>query len=521
MAGSLKTPQKQGAFEQAPFFMKAIAALILGIVLSFIQAPFNYWFLIFPCLGGFYFIYLYLPDKKQVFAASFLFALGYFVTGLNWIGNALLVEGNDYKWVWPLAVIALPTLLASFTALYITISHIIFSKHRLSGFLGFCALLSLSEWVRGYVFTGFPWNLYGYGWSGVLPMLQSLSIIGPYGLTLLSVFWGCLLGFLFSPTEGKKLLLVMGMISLAAVYIWGDERLKAAQTSNHLNLRVHIIQPNIDQADKWKPEKLAENFENFLVLSSDRKFERRNIYIWPETALPPSFLHSLAVKERLKGMLADDSILLTGALQAKPDDQNPQHIEYYNGLYLFDGKNVPERLYAKSHLVPFGEYIPFQKYIPLKPVVEFTGFQKGLGARTTHIGTYPSFTTLICYEIIFPHQVVDKNSARPDYILTITNDAWYGDSSGPYQHFAQARFRAIEQGLPVVRSANTGISGLIDPYGRVVEKTALLESASVTVRLPHKLERATFYSLHGDKIYIALFIFFFGMAVLGKIKKLT
>ena len=499
----------------AHFIIKALTALLMGAGLSFTQSPHELWFLIFPCFGAFYFIYLSLPKKRQVFAAAFLFAFGYFVCGLNWIGNALLVEGNEYRWVWPLAVIALPTLLASFTALYVTIAHILFDKNRITGFLGFCALLTLSEWVRGYAFTGFPWNLYGYGWAAVPQMLQTLSVVGPYGLTLFTVIWGCLAGFLLSETKFKSLLLLCGVFTLAGCFLWGEYRLQNSDVKKHLNLRVHIIQPNIEQSEKWKPEKLAVNFEKHLVLSADMKFARRNIYVWPETALPPAFLNSMAAQERLKNFLTGDSILLSGALQLVPDPQN-QSVKYYNGLFLFDGERPPSRLYSKTHLVPFGEYIPFQKYIPLEPVVAFKGFERGLGARTISLANYPSFRALICYEIIFPHKIIGKGQARPDYILTVTNDGWYGDSAGPYQHFTQARFRAIEQGLPVVRSANTGISGLIDPYGRVIQGAPLLEEAAMTVSLPRPAKNVTIYSRFGEYIFLTILLLILAAAIVRK-----
>ncbi len=497
--------QSKKALLKAPFFIKALVAIIAGMALSFIQSPYELWFLIFPCFGAFYFIYLHCSSKKQVFAAAFLFALGYFVFGLHWIGNALLVEGNEYRWVWPLAVIALPTLLASFTALYVTIAHILFNKNRMSGFLAFCALLALSEWVRGYAFTGFPWNLYGYGWSNVPQVLQSLSLVGPYGLTLMTVIWGCFVGFLFSQTAYKKTFFILWISSLAVCFLWGEYRLQNSDVKKHLNLRVHIIQPNIEQADKWKPEKLALNFEKHLVLSADLKFARRNIYVWPETALPPAFLQSTAAHERLKNFLTGDAILLSGALQVTHNLRD-KSVKYHNGLFLFDGERFPQRLYTKSHLVPFGEYIPFQEYIPIEPVVAFKGFEKGRGAQTIALANYPSFRALICYEIVFPHQIVGKGQTRPDYILTVTNDGWYGDSAGPYQHFTQARFRAIEQGLPVIRSANTGISGVIDPYGRVIESAPLLEEAAMTVSLPRAIASANIYSRLGDGVFLFILL---------------
>lgn len=494
-----KCNELTSALERAPFFFHLLLSLVSGVFLAFAQAPTYFWFLIFPCFGLFYLLHSFAVNKKRVFFLTFCFAIGYFVTGLNWIGNALLVEGNEYRWVWPIAVIALPTLLSSFTALFSTIGFILFRKGSLIHLIGLSLLLTASEFSRGYAFTGFPWNLYGYAWGNVLPIIQSLSIIGPYGLTFLTVLAGCSAGYLvLANAERKKILGSALIVTFAVLFVFGSIRLKNDVQTNQ-DVLIHIVQPNIVQADKWKPEKLAENFEKHIELSFMTRVALRNIIVWPETAISPSFYSSPAVQQRMTTILNRNTVLLTGAL-AVTQEEGSEERSYHNSLALFDGLSAPLRLYSKSHLVPFGEYIPFQKYIPLKPVVSFVGFERGKGSTSIDIGEgFPLFSPLICYEIIFPHQAVDRDQPRPDFILTVTNDGWYGDSAGPYQHFEQARFRAIEQAIPVIRSANTGISGLIDPYGRVIEKAELLQEASISVFLPEKSAEATFYGRYSDK----------------------
>lgn len=508
-----KIRRYRSALLEAPFFFRMVLAGLAGVGLSFIQAPYGFWFLLFPCFGLFYFLYTATNNKKQAFFTGFFFAFGYFVVSLNWIGNALLVEGNDYKWAWPLAVVALPILLSLFTALYVTIAHILFKKNTLSSFIGFCTLLALSEWVRGYAFTGFPWNLYGYGWASVLSIMQSLSLFGPYGLTFLTVIWGASLGFVATKSSGKIIVVSFTLLSLIAVYEFGIFRLAGAKLSFVDDVAIHIIQPNIKQEDKWNPYKIRDNFEKLVTLSKIEKRAQKNIIIWPETALPPAFLKSAAVHERIESVLGRDSILLTGALK-----MSSAPLAYYNALMLWDDQNKMTHLYSKTHLVPFGEYIPFQKYIPLEPVTNFSGFERGAGAQTINISGYPSLSPLICYEIIFPHQAVSKSQPRPDYILTITNDAWYGDSPGPYQHFQQARFRAIEQGVPVIRAANTGISGLIDSYGRVIKQAGLMRGATITAQLPVKTTMKTYYSMIDDKAFLGFVLLCLFSALLLKRK---
>jgi apolipoprotein N-acyltransferase len=491
---------------------RLVLIFLFGAGLSFIQAPYNFWFLIFPCFGFFYFLYAQAQTKRQVFLYGFVFAFGYFTLSLYWIGNALLVEGNNYRWVWPLAVVALPALLSLFTALYLTIAHIVFSKNTWNGFLGTCALLGISEWVRGHAFTGFPWNLYGYSWIDVLPIAQSVSLIGPYGLTLFTIIWGASIGFSLSEAscKNKKIILTLSIFSFIGFYVLGDQRLSNSSEDVHDNISIHIVQPNINQADKWKADELVLNFEKHLQLSILEKNNKKNIIIWPETSLAPSFINNATVNQRIYSIIGVNDVLLAGGLNISRqlDSAAP---EYNNALMLWSPKERAKQLYTKSHLVPFGEYIPFQKYIPIPTITSFSGFKKGMGAETIQIDDLPSFSPLICYEIIFPHEVLNKKNDRPDYILTITNDGWYGDSAGPYQHFSQARFRAIEQGLPVVRAANTGISGIIDPYGHVTRKTKLLESSSITSPLPRGLKKATGYSAYQDLLFFIIFALFFGI----------
>ncbi len=485
------------------FSLKLLLALLAGTALSVAQAPYDLWFLIFPCFGVFYYLYQNLENKRQVFFLTFLFALGYFVVGLSWIGNALLVEGNSYKWAWPLAVVALPALLSLFPALYLTINYILFKENPVLKFIGFCVFLGFSEWVRGYAFTGFPWNLYGYGVASVPTLSQSLSVIGPYGLTLLTIMWGGLFGYLFiTGLQYKLQISAIVILSFVATFAYGHQRLDNADVPLNDDVRFHIIQPNIAQEDKWKNEELVNNFERLVsALPIPLSRDKKHIIIWPETAIPPILLNSRAVHQRIETMLGNNAILLTGALTMRPDEVTLE-TNYYNALLAWAGGSNGVQLYSKSHLVPFGEYIPFQKYIPLPTVTQFSGFKRGSGPQTINIEGYPSFSPLICYEVIFPNNTVNKRAPRPDYILTITNDAWYGDSAGPRQHFAQAGFRAIEQGIPVLRSANTGISGIIDSYGRVIAKLDLLKAGNIDGFLPRAAPQATLYSLYGDLIYL-------------------
>jgi apolipoprotein N-acyltransferase len=498
---SSKYEGAKGSLLAAPFWVKLLLCLGAGIGLSFIQAPYHLWWLLFPCFSLFYICYAGLKSPAAVFACTFAFAIGYFVTGLNWIGNALLVEGNEFRWVWPIAVIALPTLLSLFYALYAMLAHHYTKRDSLIGFCVFVLSLTFAEFVRGYVFSGFPWNLFSYGWIAVMPMAQAVSLLGPFGLSLLSVAWGALPGYLFLRGRGGMAPALGLVIFFVGLYGFGAWRLAGAEVIADKSTQIVIVQPNIAQEFKWDPDQVAANFRKHIDLSRTDSTAEKKVIIWPETAIPPTVLNSVEAAAQFKEIVGGNTILLAGGLSVLPDEESLR-TEYHNALYLFDGENEPQRLYNKSNLVPFGEFIPFQEYIPLTPVVSFTGFQRGDGAQTISVRDFPSFSPQICYEIIFPNRAVDSKDKRPDYILTVTNDAWYGDSPGPRQHFSIARFRAIEQGMAVVRSANTGISGIIDPYGRVIEKTELLQDDTIVAALPRPLVQRPLYSYYGDSLFL-------------------
>ena len=452
-------------------------AFLLGLIGAYAMPPTSWWPLLFISLSGLYCLYALCQSAGQAFRLGFLYALGYFLTGLWWIGNALLVEGNEFAWVWPLSVIGLPTLLSLFYAVALGCAYIISCPLRFAGLFAFAACFALAEWVRGHIFTGFPWNLFAYSWSEALPIAQITSVIGSYGLSLLTLFWTAAIGFLYVSLSEAKHKLIGGLTilaSLALCFAWGSYRLASNPTVLRADTAIHIVQPNIPQAEKWKPENLVPNFEKHVGLSAYRmqavpantKQASQHIVVWPETALAPVLTESQAAREQIASALKTypaPASLLSGALLRQWKGEGKQ---FTNSLVKLDADGSLSPLYHKTHLVPFGEYIPFQDLIPIRPVAQFQGFERGNGPETFFTENIPAFAPLICYEIIFPGNIV-SDAIRASWIVTVTNDAWYGDSAGPPQHFAHIIFRSIEEGLPVIRSANTGISGLSDSFGRV------------------------------------------------------
>ena len=461
-------------------YIAPLLAFALGSGAAFSMAPTYLWPLLVVGLSGLYVLLTKAQSKRAAFFTGYLFGFGYFLFSLSWIGNALLVADNPYAWAWPFAVCGLPLLLAAFTGLATLCTHRFSTLTAVSGCLAFMAWMMLFEWLRGHVLTGFPWNLYGYTWAPYPALTQSLAHINVYGLSFLTILWCSVPGFLWVQRK-EWLVPLVAVMSLGACFLYGTLRLQEA-TTYHDTIYVTVVQPNIAQEDKWDRFKIRDNFMRHLALSTPppgNSPEDTHLIVWPETAVSSWLLQSPGIMGELAQHLqaTPSTYLLTGYL-AHDDVANT----YANALIAVDGTGQVFNQYNKHHLVPFGEYIPFQKYIPLPTVTSFSGFEKGDGIKGYGLGDRLTYIPMVCYEILFPDKV--KTPASADVIINVTNDAWYGDSAGPRQHLDLARYRAIETGLPVIRAANTGISAIIDPFGRILESYPLSTVGNLQQKLP-------------------------------------
>ncbi len=489
------------------FFATAVFA---GWVSAFAQSPVSFWPCMFVGISALYWLWSQTKGMKGAWGIGFFFALGYFVTGLWWIGNALLVEGNEFKWVWPISVIGLPTLLALFTGTYLSIARIAAPPESFKGFLAFAFFLTFSEWSRGHAFTGFPWNLYGYVWADHLAMAQSTHYIGAYGLTFVSVLWCAMGGFLIFSQLAPKIkigLAALVVATMAVTYAGGNYRIYHTPQTYNKDVGIVVAQPNIPQNMKWDPVAVQANFLKITSLSKDAFFAdpkpKTIVIVWPETAISPAIYNKPENMDRIRAILSDydaETFLATGVLRRFANEKG--ETVFSNSMIVLNERLSSIDVYDKYHLVPYGEFVPFQKYIPLKPVVAFKGFQPGIGVETITHPALPPFSPLICYEVIFADEVVKRGEDGPLWMVNVTNDGWYGKSAGPYQHFAQTRLRAIEEGIPIVRAANTGISAVIDPLGRVVEKADIFEEAAITTYLPEPIPQRSAYIRYLFQIFL-------------------
>lgn len=504
-----------------PLKGRALFAFTLGALSVLAMPPYGWWPVLGVTLPLFYALLSTTRSTRTAFLEGWLFAFGYFGLGLMWIGNALLVDGNPFSWVWPLAIAGLPALLGFFYALPAALLQRYSKMTTLSGWAALIAALAFSEWLRGHIFTGFPWNLYAYTWNNTLPLAQSVSLFGSYGLSLLTLFWAMIPALFWcrAPRSQALWISAIGGLSFISLLFWGYARLANHPVDLRSDVIVRLVQPNIPQEDKWDSRKASDNTRKLLDLSvpDEGNAGATTLVIWPETAVSESFLLHAQVQPSVKRVLAAYErpvYLLTGVLRGEvyQDDGTER---YYNSLATYDAQLNRVTLYDKSHLVPFGEYIPYQDLIPLNPFVNFSGFEKGGGPQTQAIQAGLSISPLVCYEIIFPRAVTTNQNLRPNLIVNVTNDAWYGDSAGPRQHLAMARFRAIEEGVAVARAANTGISGLFDPYGRLLGQLALDHAGAKNVALPRDIPRVI-YSRTGDLLFFLLLGIFLALIFVRK-----
>ena len=454
--------------------------------------------------------------------AGWWFGFGYFLLGLFWIGEAFLVEAEKFAWLMPVAVLMLPAGLALFTGAATGIARLVWPR-GFARVLVLALTLAMAEWLRGHVLTGFPWNVLGYALTWPLELMQSVSVLGIYGLTLLAVaiFAGPAVVIAEGEPEAPRPALGAGFalaaLPLLALYAYGAWRMPAGASPMLDGVRVRIVQASVPQRDKWRPEKQRAIFEDQLALSrrdaSGKQDDLAGIthLIWPEAAMPFLPLEHPEALEAIGRLLPDGTQLLSGALRVQRADSMSGAQQAFNSLMVFGAGGALEHVYDKIHLVPFGEYLPMQALLESIGLEQLTrwrgGFSTGVEPRPLlAIPGLPPVAGLICYEAIFPAAIV-QGAQRPGLIVNLTNDGWFGDTTGPWQHFHQTRVRAVEEGLPIIRAANNGVSAVVDPYGKVITMLMLNERGVVDSGIPASIA-APVYAKFGDCTSVGLALIF-------------
>lgn len=488
----------------------SLLSLICGAALALGQAPFDLPVLAIPALiilllGLDFGLGRGVSSGKRAAGLGWLAGLGYFATALHWIVEPFMVEPELYGWLAPFGLVGLAGGLALFWALAVWLAH------RFGGGPWRLAIaLALAELARGTLFTGFPWALVGYIWTDTV-LAQLSAVIGSYGLTTLTFLvaalpvwlWGRLrdrsapraaaLGFAI--TMGFAVLPWYGAVTLEA-------RTLPAPAADAPVLR--LIQPNAPQDQKWDPEMIPMFFNRMVDYSAAAP--KPDLILWPESSVP----ELLERADNILGYISDTA----GGVPLVLGIQRSEGAAFYNSTVLVDATGQPREVYDKHHLVPFGEYMPFPQFwlrlgiTGLAARVD-TGYSSGDGPAVMDLGLATAIP-LICYEAVFPRYA--RVAPRPDMLLQLTNDAWFGKFSGPYQHLAQARMRAIETGLPMIRVANTGVSAVIDAKGRMTHHLPLGEAGFLDAPLPPALP-PTIYARTGDWPVFVLLIFLASAAI--------
>jgi apolipoprotein N-acyltransferase len=505
---------------------RAAIAFSAGAASALAMAPFSFspiLFVTFPVL-------VWLLDGvgsrglARVWSAAtvgWFFGFGYFLAGLYWVGIAFLVDVKTFGWLMPFAVVGLPAWLGVITAFGTALASLLWVPGPLRIF-ALASALTISEWMRGYLLTGFPWNAFGYALAAPLPLAQVASLVGLWGLTFLAV------AIFASPatladsrqeTRHPFLPLVVALLTLVVMASFGLARLAWTPTEFVDGVRLRIMQPNLSQDEKFNYRAKKEVMARYLALSEratgpeSKGLRDVTHLIWPESAFPFLLAREPDAVAQIADALPPGTVLVTGAARTEQGPGGSRDLQAYNSIYVIDHDGAFLGTYDKVHLVPFGEYLPFQRLLERMGLMQLTkvpgGFLPGGTPRPLTIPGAPSAQPFICYEIIFPDAAKLRHD-RPHWLLNLTNDGWFGDSTGPHQHFQQAQLRAIEQGLPLVRAANTGISAVVDGLGRPLRVLPLGVEGILDAPLP-KRQNVTVYARFSDiAAIIAVFVSLIG-----------
>ena len=450
------------------------------------------------------------------FATGWWFGFGYFLAGLWWIGGAVLVEADSFAWALPLAVVGIPALLALFYGLACAVARLVWSDG-----IGRIAALAfgfgLAEWLRTFLFTGFPWNAIGYAAMPIPLLMQSVSVTGMIGMNALAVFVFAMPALLASHRH-LRLGVVLATLLVAAHVAFGYVRLNTPAEPNGDSLSVRVVQPSIDLSEKWDAEVRDRIFRTMLDLSGappEQEGAKPQLILWPETSVPFFFTERPDALVALGDLLHDGQTLIAGAMREEGASTG-NDARYYNSVVAIDAAGEIVDAVDKVHLVPFGEYIPFADLFARFGLSQFVAgpmnLEPGNERHPIPLAGGAKALPFICYEIIFP-ALVAVDLASTDIIVNVTNDAWFGDTPGPYQHFRQAQIRAVETGLPLIRAANTGISGVVDPRGRIVDALSMNARGVVDVVIPLVRQDKRMFWNHSVNGLVILF--FFGAIAAG------
>ncbi len=476
-------------------FLRSLQLFICGGLCLLLFSPFDVWPLLFVLIPFLFIVLSAAPTARRAMWDGFSFGYGFFIFGTYWIAISLTVDSDKFAWLIPFSVFGLSALFALYFVLFSYCYHKLKSLSLIRNIFIFAVLWVVIEYLRSLGIFAFPWNLIGYSVASIPFLLQAASIVGIYGLSLLTMCMALApLPLLLQPSK-KYSRGMLTAVTACVIILCANALLTSPTPKSKKITRIRIVQPNIPQVLKWDNDHVQSIFRTLGALSQiESEAAKPDIIIWPETAVPFTLRADSEWQRYMAQWVPDSGVIITGAI-------TEQNGGFRNALISLNRHAQRESEYAKRHLVPFGEFIPLRTVLPLEKIAPGpSDFARGTSNKALTLKNHPAFQPMICYESAFPW-LAKSEGPRPDWLLTITNDAWFGDSPGPYQHFTMSRVRAVEQGLPIIRVGNTGISAAIDADGKVLRTLKLGEQGIIDVALPAP-KTNTLYAHYGEMIPI-------------------
>ena len=458
------------------------------------------------------------PGLRTSFGLGWLTGAVYFTGTLYWITRVMAMYGGLQWWVAVLINALLIAYLSLFPGVFALIMRRIVVVHGPAALMAAPLVWITTELGRTYFLTGFPWVLLGYSQASVLPIAQFASVFGVYGVSLLVAAVSAALTI--AAVSRQRIPLAVALAIVIGVAVWGSRRVARSEwTATGDSVRVGLIQGNVDQGQKWDPARASAIFQDYLRMTREAIAQGAQFVLWPESSTPFFFEEDRPGAEMVRATARNARVaILLGSDQIDWRIEGAKRIadKYYNSAFVVRPDGSTAGSYRKMHLVPFGEYVPLKELLFFAgPLVEAVGpFSAGVDPTLLPVNGHP-ISVAICYEVVYPDLIRQFVVRGSELLTTITNDAWFGTTSAPYQHFEQASMRAIEEGRYLVRSANTGISGIVDPYGRVIVRSRIFEPA-VLLGDARFLRGSTFYTRHGDIVAYASAVMTLVLVVLSR-----
>tara|TARA_Y100000590_G_scaffold370547_1_gene432443 strand:+ start:740 stop:2305 length:1566 start_codon:yes stop_codon:yes gene_type:complete len=512
------------------FFIIFFLPFLLGAITIFGFAPYNFTIVNFFTFSTLLFLIYTIKKKtkskyrKKKSNRYFLylgsaFGFGFFLLGNYWISISL-THDETFTGLIPFALILIPLFLSLFFGIAILIIGS-FTEKKIYFILLFSLVFSVFEFLRGNILTGFPWNLISYTWLWSIESIQILSLIGTYGLSLVSITFFCIPFLFFQNLNFKNniIFLVFFLITFTGNYIYGHNKLKSSNYNFNKEIHVKIISPNRSLVEYNTQSEISQI--KYLIKISNPEPNKKTLFIWPEGIFYESSLQDITKYKKLfSNEFSENHLIALGVNNY--DDSNSQ--KYFNSLVIINNEAKILSIYNKIKLVPFGEFLPLENILSKFGLKKITrGYNSFSAGENRDIINLPKIfenkliLPLICYEIIYSGKI-KKKKQYPDLVINISEDAWFGQSIGPYQHFSKAVYRSIEEGVFIARSANMGISAFINPNGRVIKSLNTRESGNIELNFPH-FSQTTLFSIYGNKIFfLIIFVYIFLILIFKKFK---